>query len=116
MKKFLVGAVAALALMAAPNVASAYEGGWYFDNNVGGWEVLHLGDNDDGTHRRLSGTGEACGRRGASYATMRSTLRGGGGGDVSWWVDSSCGDFVRVCVQNAAGRTNCSTYLDYGWH
>lgn len=108
--------VASVALLCAPNVAGAYEGGWEYDNNAGGSEILLLGDNSDGSHRMLGGTAAACGAYGASYASMRSTISGGGtNNDVSWWVDADCGDIVRVCVQNVNGRQRCSTYRDFGW-
>ena len=117
MRSMLIGAVAAISLLAAPSAANAaYEGGWYFDNNPGGWEILALGDNSDDTYRILRGTDRFCGRRGASYATMRSIINGNSGEQITWWVADTCDDgYVRVCVQNWRGRSACSTYWDDGW-
>jgi len=117
MRKVLAGVAAMLLLASSATSANAYSGDWYYDNNVGGREVLHLGDNSDGSYRVLRGTGAYCGRPGASYATMRSVLRSNGtsGEQIAWWVSHDCGDFVRVCVENYRGRTACSTYIDQGW-
>ena len=115
MKKFMTMAVAAIAMVASAGVAEAYQGGWYVDNNRGGSEILYLGDNSDDTYRSLRGTSRYCGRRGASYATMRRVL-GNEYDQITWWEDHVCNDgYVRVCVQNSYGQRACSTYEDYGW-
>ena len=115
MRKLLLAAATATALAGSAVNASAYEGGWYFDNNPGGWEILYLGDGDDDTYLQLGGTGEACGRRGNSYAHMRRVISSNYPHQLSWWVDYTCGDLVRVCVENVRGQSGCSTYVYEGW-
>jgi hypothetical protein len=97
--------------------ALAFTGDWYYDDNVGGWEVLRLGDNSDDTFLHLSGATEYCSRPGVSYAKMRNVLvrNGTNGEQIEWWVNASCGDFVRICVRNWRGEQGCSTYWSEGW-
>lgn len=113
MKKSIVSALAALALAGSAGAASAYEGGWFFRDNPGGYEILYLGDSDDNTFLYLRGTELRCGPSGASYARMRQVI-GSNRDQVSWWIDRDCGDYVRVCVTGRQGRA-CSTYENWGW-
>ncbi len=115
MKKILTSLAAVLLVAASATAASAaYQGGWYTDNNVGGSEILYLGDNSDDTYRGFSGTGHFCVRRGASYATMRRIITSEPD-QITWWIDAECGNYSRVCVRNSYGRSACSTYYDHGW-
>lgn len=100
-------------LSAAPAVA--YEGGWYYDNNAGGREILYLGDNSDDTYRGFSGTAASCGPKGAPYARIRSII-GREYHQINWWISHQCdGTYARVCVQNSYGERACSTCIDLGW-
>ncbi len=117
-RKTLLAAAAAAAMLAAAPAANAYVGGWYYDNNVGGFEVLLLGDNTDDTYFRLGGTGAYCVKPGASYATIRNILlrNGTDGQQINWWIDEECtSGYVRICVENTRGESACSTYTAKGW-
>ncbi len=115
-RKILMSAVAAIAMLAVSvSATQAFEGGWYFDNNAGGWEVLSLGDNSDDTYLHLSGYTGWCGSRGASYAKMRRVIGSNAGDQIHWWIDADCGSTARVCVENAQGSWACSTYRVEGW-
>lgn len=118
-KKTLFAAVAATSMLAMSVAsASAFEGGWYTDDNLGGSEVLYLGDNSDDSYFHLSGASGYCGRPGASYAKMRSII-GNEYDQITWWIDQECSgggiDYVRVCVENSYGQSACSTYREIGW-
>ena len=116
----LLAAVAATAMLGATmSSAFAYVGGWYYDNNPGGWEVLALGDSSDDSYLSLRGTEMYCGRPGASYAKMRNVLERNGtsGEQVTWWIDHECSQaHVRICIENWRGERACSTYRDEGWN
>ncbi len=105
----------ALAIAFSASAASAYEGGWYFDNNPGGTEILDLGDNTDDSYLRLYGTRGWCGSPGTSYANMRATISSNYPYQVEWWIDADCGNAARVCVVGDRGQTACSTYRIDGW-
>lgn len=106
--------LAAVALAGTTTASFAYEGGWYYDNNPRGSEVLVLGDNTDDTYRGFSGTELYCAQPGASYATMRRVI-GREYDQITWWIDADCGSVVRVCVENSYGEWACSSYFDEGW-
>ena len=118
LRKVVLGVGAALALSLSTLSASAFEGDWYYDNNVGGSEVLNLGDNSDDSFLVLRGTDRYCGRPGAPYSRIRNVLRRNGtdGEQITWWIANTCDDgYVRICVENWRGEQACSTYEDYGW-
>ncbi len=96
-------------------IGQDFQGGWIFDNNSGGSEYLLLGDNN-GWGLELRGSERFCGKRGASYQTMRNYIASNYPEPVFWYVDDICNDgYVRVCVESGSGRTACSTYRDRGW-
>lgn len=108
--------VAALTLAASAAGSSAFEGGWYVDDNPLGREILYLGDNSDNTYRKLRGTLRFCGKRGHSYATVRGVMMRNGNAQLTWWVVDKCDDgYVRVCMENRYSERACSTYIDQGW-
>ena len=121
-RKSLIGlAVAALAVVsfAAPAMA-AYYGGWYYDNNPGGWDVVQLGDGN-GHYLHLVGTEVSCGARGAPYARIHQVLSDANdasdSGFITWWITNTCdGRFDRICVQNDFGATACSAFEIDGWY
>jgi len=124
-KKALLGlaAVAVLALgtaaFATP-ASAAYYGGWYYNDNPGGWDVLQLGDGH-GRYLHLIGTEVSCGDRGAPYAQIHQVLSDGNDasrdGFVTWWVVNTCdGQYDHICVQNDWGNSACSTYQIDGWY
>jgi hypothetical protein len=112
----LIALAAAAMLTVSAGGAFAYYGGWHFDNNAGGWEILSLGDSDDGTYLHLEGDAGRCGTKGASYAKMRSILNNNDGDYIDWWIDADCGDLVRICLENKYGQSACSTYWYVGWN
>ncbi len=89
-------------------------GGWIYDNNPGGYEYLVLGFGD-GWGYAYEGTAQYCGERGVGYATMRQTLDNSGyaGRWVYWWIDYTCGDYDRICIDNSY-QVRCSTYRYIG--
>lgn len=117
-RKMLFAAAAAAAMLVAAPAANAYVGDWYFADIPGEFEVLHLGDNTDGSYLRLGGTGAYCVKRGVPYATIRNILvrNGTSGQQINWWIDEECtSGYVRICVENSRGESACSTYTDQGW-
>ncbi len=122
-RKTLLAAAAAVSMLAVSvggaSANETYEGGWYTDNNLGGSEVLYLGDNSDDTYLHLSGASGYCGQPGASYARMRSVI-GHEYDQITWSINQVCSDdygndFARICVQNSYGDSACSTYREVGW-
>lgn len=122
MLKRILAAICAVVLVAGTGIsaASAYEGGWRFQDNPGGTERFDLGDNTDNSYYGLDGTSAWCGRRGASYATMRGILSRNRGHQITWWIADVCYEkgveYNRVCVENTYGESACSTYIVYGWY
>lgn len=124
-RKSLLPLLATLVLITVGAIATAtpafaYEGGWYTDNNLGGSEVLYLGDNSNDTYLLLRGASGYCGSPGASYAKMRRII-GNEYDQITWWIDQTCNDnrtgiaYARVCVENYLGQSACSTYRYVGW-
>ncbi len=107
--------LAALALVGTTTASFAYVGDWAYDDNRGGSEYVYLNDYDSGLNVEFYGVEGWCGRRGASYATMRSTLSSNGNSAAGWWVDYDCGSTQRICVEGGNGNTACSTYGVYEW-
>ena len=116
----MLAVVASCALAIGSSVpTNAYEGGWAYDDNAGGYEVLKLGDNTDNTYLLLRGTKSYCGSPGVPYARVREVLRRNGtnGQQISWWIANSCdGGYVRVCVRNGRRESACSTYWADDWY
>lgn len=118
LKTLLFGcaSILASAVLVVP-AAQAFTGGWEYDDNPGGFEILYLGDNSDDTYRRLSGTKMYCGSPGVPYARIRNVIDRNYPHQINWWVSNECdGGYIRVCVENRLGESACSTYVDGGWN
>jgi hypothetical protein len=111
MKKFAAAILVMACVAVSSNAAHAARGGWYYDDNPGGWEDLRLDDSYRGTTLYLGGTKDWCGLPGASYATMRRVLSNNNGLEIDWWVSHDCGGVLRVCVENVRGQAACSSYV-----
>lgn len=114
-RKMLMTAVAAVAMLAvSAGAAFAYYGGWYYNDVPGEWEDLRLGDNSDGLYLHLSGTRDWCVKRGVPYSKVRNLLSRNDT-EITWWVDADCGSIARICVQADWGEVACSSYWVDGW-